>query len=115
MALKPDARHTFIVIKFPMGGRNHREEGGNSLKISNMTGAAAFRPINSGRPSPVVLPVQTNTPYAGVTPIAQPSLKPKLVPVFQAMRCDALKESHSPSSPGRITSVIARKVCHKET
>src|ERR1700741_5259333 len=75
-----------------------------------MIGAAACTPTNPGLPSPSALPTHTATTYLGVTPIPHASLKPKLVPVFHAIRWDELNCSHKPSSLGRFTSSIAWKV-----
>src|SRR4030095_7182964 len=82
-------------------------ELGNSRKISNSNGAAVCTPIRPGLPSPSALPTHTATTYLDVTPTAQPSRKPKLVPVVHAIRCEEENCCHNPSSPGRITSSIA--------
>src|SRR3712207_5262551 len=79
-----------------------------------MMGAAVLIPVSSGRPSPSAFPPHVTTQYCGVSPTAQPSLKPKLVPVFQAILCAELNRFQSPSSPGRITSCIALKVCQRD-
>ena len=44
--------------------------------------------------------------------MAQASLKPKLVPVFQATAPDEEKFSHPANSSGRFTSLRALKVSH---
>src|SRR5690349_13525972 len=97
-ALKPDCLHTGTEMKPVVGSSNHLDAG-NNLKISNMIGAAVLMPVKLGRPSPVVLPTQTTMQYFLVKPTAQPSRKPKLVPVFQAMRCAEENNPHKPSSP----------------
>ena len=61
-------------------------------------------PVRPGRPSPLALPTQTATVWRLLLPTAQPSRKPQLVPVFQAMRRLDAKLRQWPSSPGRGTS-----------
>ncbi len=73
-------------------------------------GAAISTPSKPGLPSPSALPTHTPTAYRGVTPAAQASRNPKLVPVFQATCLLARNNSHSPALLGRSTSRIASKV-----
>ncbi len=61
-------------------------------------------------PSPSAFPAQTPIAQLGVTPTAQASLKPKLVPVFQATHFDELNARQKPSSSGRLTAVSAWSV-----
>ena len=93
------------VFRSFTGSLNH-ELSGSKLKTSNRIGAAAFTPIIPGRPSPVALPTQTLTTYSGVTPIAQASLNPKDVPVYQATLRELLNTFQLESSIVRITSNI---------